>query len=249
MHVELISYTPNPLGVIASAKGLMRGTHTKPDDFSEEEKLEAFADSAKTALLSPFEFVNFVFDFTGVSRAFTHQLVRTRMASYVQESMRFSAKTGEQFEYYTPSDDVVFKGDEIGELWNQSMQSIQQSYENLISAGAKVESARGVLPTNILTSVVMGIDYRNLLQMCDSRLCFQTQGEHREAMLEIKRLFLDNPELLKMGEFLAPVCEHTGYCPWESKYDRPCPKQAIYPFRSEVLHHSKEIKKYLKTVK
>ena len=37
---------------------------------------------------SSWEFLNYTFLITGVSRAFTHQLVRTRTASYAQQAMR-----------------------------------------------------------------------------------------------------------------------------------------------------------------
>jgi len=244
MKVQMISFTHNPLGVIASAKGLMRGIHKYPSDFTDEEKVFEFKDCTKTALLGPFEFANFVFDFVDVTRSFTHQIVRTRTASFVQESMRFSAKVGEQFKYSVPDSvrDIPNQGGTA--LYLGIMENIQRCYENLIDIGIPVENARGVLPTNILTSIIMGIDYRNLVQMCESRLCHQTQKEHREAMLIVKDLVMGVEPL--MGNYLQPSCGHFGFCSWEGSLDRKCPLQEVYPFRSEIVENHKKIKGVLK---
>lgn len=46
----------------------------------------------KSVLEAPLEFVNFHFIISGVTRGFTHQMVRQRTATYTQESTRFAVK-------------------------------------------------------------------------------------------------------------------------------------------------------------
>lgn len=226
MEVRLIDYTRNPLQVMASVKGLIQGKHVIPEKISYEEAKEEFEDSLRSGIYGVFEFVSFSFDLMGVSRAFTHQLVRTRSAAFMQESMRFSAKIGEQFKYLP----INWKDNSS---YDECMVNIHNAYDKLIEEGCPIEEARGVLPTNILTSICFVIDYRNLIHMMEQRMCFQTQGEHREVALEIKKEVSKIEPL--MGEYLQASCFHNGWCSWESKLDRKCKMHSKFPLRSEYL--------------
>jgi thymidylate synthase ThyX len=63
---------------------------------------------------SSWEFVDYIFLITGVSRAFTHELVRTRQASYAQQSMR--AVNMEDFSFIATGKCQDDKG--IADLYN-----------------------------------------------------------------------------------------------------------------------------------
>jgi thymidylate synthase (FAD) len=245
MNIKLVSYTPNPLGTVAWMKGLIFGKHRDPNSFSREEQIDEFVDCTRTALTTPFEAVHFCFDFIDVTRAFTHQLVRTRHASYMQESLRFSAKCGEQFKYLTP--ETIQKNREALVEYRNTMSEIQLAYENLIEMGVPTEDARGVLPTNIQTSIVQVIDYRNLIHMAESRLCFQTQGEHRLALIKMKQLIAEVEPI--MAEYLQPSCFHNGFCDWQGSADRPCVLHKEFAFKSEVVKYHKEIKELIASKK
>ena len=237
MKIELISYTPNPLGVIAFAKNMMRANAKLPREYSRKKLEEEFKDCIKSALLGPFEFVHFVFRDNDVTRAYTHQKVRTRMASYVQESMRFSVRERGEFGYLMGPSVNNFEKEKV---FSDTCKIIGGNYSKLLQLGVSVEDARGILPTNIFTAIATAISYSSLVHMAEQRLCFNTQGEHREAMLEIKRLVTQIEPL--MGEYLKASCEHNGFCSWEGSLDRKCPMQKTYSFRSEVVMYSKEIK-------
>lgn len=237
MNIELITYTPNPLGVIAFAKNMILSKSKNPDEYTREELEKEFIDCTRTALLGPFEFVHFVFKDSDVTRAYTHQKVRTRLAAYMQESMRFSIRDKGEFGYLVgPSINTPEKQ----KIYNDVCNVISNGYSSLINKGANIEDARGLLPTNIFTSIASAVSYSTLIHMAESRLCMQTQGEHREAMLKMKELITKVEPL--MGEYLKPSCGHNGFCSWEGSLDRKCPLQKIYPFKSEVLKYSKEIK-------
>jgi hypothetical protein len=64
---------------------------------TDAERREAW-EAATVSKLSetPLEWIQMSILFENVSRAFTHQLVRTRMATYAQESMRFAVKDNVQ---------------------------------------------------------------------------------------------------------------------------------------------------------
>ncbi|MFL9694685.1 FAD-dependent thymidylate synthase, partial [Aeromonas veronii] len=63
----------------------MRGQD--PATMTEAEKLDHWKYMLDT-IRSPFEFVDFIFQIEGVSKNFTHQLVRTRTGAYQQETSR-----------------------------------------------------------------------------------------------------------------------------------------------------------------
>jgi len=92
-RVYLLSMTPDPLGAIAAATKMYKGEVVRSlSDVTDAERLEYFEQVQKTKLQAPFEFVKFHFMIEGVTRAFTHQMVRQRTAVYAQESLRFAVK-------------------------------------------------------------------------------------------------------------------------------------------------------------
>jgi flavin-dependent thymidylate synthase len=91
--VYLLSMTPDPLGTIAAAcKGYEGKFVHDLSEVTDAEREHYFAEVQKTHLKAPMEFVQFHFLIEGVTRGFTHQMVRQRMATYVQESTRFAVK-------------------------------------------------------------------------------------------------------------------------------------------------------------
>ncbi len=94
--VWLLWCTPDPLGAIAAACKMYKGEVVRDlSTVTDAERLEYFEQVQKTKLKAPFEFVKFHFLIEGVTRAFTHQMVRQRTAVYAQESLRFAVVGGE----------------------------------------------------------------------------------------------------------------------------------------------------------
>jgi flavin-dependent thymidylate synthase len=132
-----------------------------------------------TTIPSSWEFVDLIFCIEGVSRAFTHQLVRTRTASYAQQAMRVVDMT--DFDYHVgPS----ITGTAL-ELYKTEMSQISLTYQNLIMAGAKPEDARGVLPTDILTNICMKINLRNFSDLVKKRMTPRVQDEYAEVLKQM----------------------------------------------------------------
>jgi flavin-dependent thymidylate synthase len=92
-QVELLSCNNDPLGTIAAAAKMYAGESvTSLSQITDAERRHYLADTRKNALAAPLEFVNFHFIISGVTRGFTHQMVRQRTATYTQESTRFAVK-------------------------------------------------------------------------------------------------------------------------------------------------------------
>ncbi len=113
-------------------------------------------------------------------RGVSHEIVRHRLASYSQESSRYcnysKAKFGSELTFIKP---VIFndmnlsipKYQNLYIIWKNAMKEAEKHYITLINAGAKPDLARGVLPTDIKTEIVMTAnlrEWRHFLKMrCD----------------------------------------------------------------------------------
>lgn len=142
------------------------------------EKIEAELEYMANTIPSSWEFINYTFLINGVTRAFTHQLVRTRTGSYAQQTMRVLDVSG--WDYATgPS---IKDNQRLNICYDQGMDEIAQRYERLIENGAKIEDARGILPTNILTNIVAKFDLRAFADTQRKRASSRTQGEYRDVL-------------------------------------------------------------------
>lgn len=94
-EVFLLQCNSDPLGSIAAAAKAYMGEFVGSlSEITDEERRHYLGEVQKTALAMPLESVNFHFRIKGVTRGFTHQMVRQRTAAYSQESTRFAVKTG-----------------------------------------------------------------------------------------------------------------------------------------------------------
>src|SRR4051794_363901 len=89
--VSLLSATPDPLGSVAAGFRMYAGKPTYSlADITDDERRQYWEESLRTHLKAPWEFIDLHFFIEGVTRSFTHQMVRQRTAVYAQESLRFA---------------------------------------------------------------------------------------------------------------------------------------------------------------
>ena len=138
------------------------------------EELEYMANT----IPSSWEFVEYKFLINSVTRGFTHQFVRTRTGSYAQQTMRVLDVNG--WEYGIGP--TVQEDNQRQRAYDKCMENTAQVYAALIADGAKIEDARGVLPTNIHTNIVAKFDLRSLADVARKRASSRTQGEYREVL-------------------------------------------------------------------
>ena len=181
MKVTLVSHTQNARELLVFTKSTRLNVTTGLLDvikLYDEEKLQKELDYMVDTIKSSWEFVDFTFCIEGVSRGFTHQFVRNRLGSYAQQTMRI-LDMGD-FDYITgPS---ISENPRLQSLYDTMMAKINEYYKRLISAGAKIEDARGILPTNISTNIIAKFNLRALSQMMMSRASNRTQDEYRQVL-------------------------------------------------------------------
>lgn len=201
MNVTLIDYTgcgsPDPARHAANVLVFTKQTRLemKPNLFAQ---IEAWADEKIIAELaymantipSSWEFVEYKFLITDVTRAFTHQFVRTRTGSYAQQTMRVLNVDGWTYGYgptTKPLQQIPFSSEDNAQadrsaFYDSTMQMIANAYNDLIEMGAKIEDARGVLPTNIHTNIVAKFSLRCVADLVRKRSSPRTQGEYRDVL-------------------------------------------------------------------
>ncbi len=223
MKVTLIDYTGKGQGEWAAADLLIYtkstrmqmcpGLYEEISKMTEQEKLKELEYMSNT-IKSSWEFCDYTFLIEGVSRAFTHQFVRNRHGSYAQQTMRVLDVSG--FEYVTGPSIVNTPNDE---KYADHMAYINDAYLDLIASGAKIEDARGILPTNIKTNIVAKFNLRTMSEMAEKRSSPRTQGEYRDvlhdmvdAILEVHPwcgVFLRNRKIEAAAKLDLFVADHT----------------------------------------
>jgi len=234
MKVTLISHTPEPEKVIATAAKLCYSSSDigSLKEGLTEEKTESFINMlASIGHESPMEHVSFTFGIEGISRACSHQLVRHRIASYSQKSQRYVNENG--FEYVTPPE--ITECPEAKTEFDRQMKIIAESYEKIAEiltqkhaaamenegmeksealkkARKKAyEDARFVLPNACETKIVVTMNVRSLFNFFRHRCCNRAQWEIRAVADEMLRLCKQTaPNVFKNA---GPSCVASGKCP------------------------------------
>jgi len=136
--------------------------------------------------------VVYMFEIEGCSRVTTHQLVRHRVASYDQESQRFSAATKEGV--VTPPS--IQTNEAASKAFDDALKTVYSVYEKMVAAGVPKEDARYILPSAIKTKLVMTINAKSLMHIVWQRTALQAQWEIREIAKSLYDLAREaTPEL------------------------------------------------------
>lgn len=176
--------------------------HTK------EQKLKLINYVLSSGHYSTVEHVQLTFAIEGVSRALSHQLVRHRHASYSQQSQRYIEFKDGNFDYVTPK--TIERNEKAKALFVSTMGYLASMYANLTELGIPAEDARAVLPNACCTNITMSMNIRELIHICNERLCTCAQDEIRTMVREmVKEVNITLPFL---KDYLVPKCEMLGYC-------------------------------------
>lgn len=139
------------------------------------------------------------------NRAITHELVRHRLASYSQESTRWCNYSGDRFGkeltfilpvwFYKFHDEVT-----VGELvsqfnanfkkrywnWLDILEILEGEYFKDLELGAKPEEARGILPNDLKTEIIMTCNVREWRHVFSQRLFnFHAHPQIRSLMCPV----------------------------------------------------------------
>jgi len=142
---------------------------------------------------SVMEHVNITVEFI-TCRGMTHELVRHRLAAYSQESTRYCNYSGDQFgnEITVIDQRPHIKSSDARLAWMEAMERAECAYLEMIRLGEPPETARGVLPNDLKTDIVMTANLREWRHVFELRTAkkahFNIRGLMRELCEQFKKM-------------------------------------------------------------
>lgn len=123
-----------------------------------------------------------------VNRAVTHELVRHRPCTFLQESQRYCRYSADKFGNEVTFIKPVFFDEQSEEfaVWKQSMEAMEQQYFRLLQT-ATPQAARTVLPNSCKTEIIV---YANLLEwrhILELRTSKAAEPSMREVMIPLRQ--------------------------------------------------------------
>ena len=185
MKVTLIQSTNHPIETISNIASICYDSDPK-------DPLKLVQHLYKNGHHSVFEHIYFTFKIEGISRACSHQLVRHRHCSFTQRSQRYCNER--EFDYVIPRT--------INEPLMRAIMGQVNSYYDVLSNLYPKEDARYILPNACYTDLYMSCNLRELIHLCNERLCSKAQWEIRELVQKMVEPV--DPELKFM---LVPKCK------------------------------------------
>ena len=185
MKVELLFITPDAEKVIEAAG---RTSYLSFDKEGKDTEKAFVRMLVRRRHLSVLEHAYATLRISGVSRAFTHQLVRHRLCSYTQQSQRYVNESN--FNYVMPP--LIEGNPEAHSAFTKFMDEAKRVYLELQRLGIRNEDARFVLPNAVETQIVVTANLREWRHIIELRGTLQAQWEIRKVAIEILRILKEH---------------------------------------------------------
>lgn len=193
MNVRLISVTPDAESIISYCARVSSPKQDNP----EIEKLLKYCISK--GHWSVFEMGNMIIE-VETTRAISAQILRHRSLNFQEFSQRYAKSTGNEI-YSGRRQDLKNRQNSIDDLtiedqtWFMQSQQIlnemsNNMYEEALKKGIAKESARSLLTMNTKTKMYINGSVRSWIHYLQVRTSEETQKEHRDIALAIKKIFV-----------------------------------------------------------
>lgn len=235
MKLQLLAFTPDPERACAVAARLCYRDATVAElsnDLQPEEIETLLAKVIENGHFSVLEHASFTFSAEEISRVSTHQLVRHRIASYSQQSQRYSRI--KQPGFVTPP--AIRSNRETQRVYQDALRFAEKRYQQLLAAGITAEDARYILPQATTSRLIFSMNARELWHFFEIRCCQRAQWEIRTlAFLALDAAKREAPSLFAKA---GPACWH-GFC---MERDYPCFRKGSLFFQQSYKRAIKQLK-------
>ncbi len=220
MRVVLLQGPGDALGICAAAARSC---------YSEHPASELLDQPMPRSHGSVLEHISFTFSVEEISRACSHQLVRHRLASYSQQSMRYvktdkiRSAAGGEFLVVPGTVRALLESGDPGstEALEKYLGALDGLLDVLGQKDIPSEDLRYFMPEGTKTNVVVTMNYRELMHACGLRMCNRAQAEIRGVFGQISAIVREKyPELWAYAP-LVPQCFHQSRCPEPKGCGRP----------------------------
>ena len=175
MEVELLQITPNAEEFIGKCASICYDSST--DSGACVKRAAACVSEGHLATL---RFAHATFRVSGISRACSHQFVRSKHLDFLQRSQRYCNESNVDF--VLPPDD---EWELVYRIHNMECLSL---YQKMIRNGVKKEDARFVLPEATCTELIVTGNLQAWLDFINLRSGKEAQWEIREVAYEINNI-------------------------------------------------------------
>lgn len=123
-----------------------------------------------------------------VNRAVTHELVRHRPCSFLQESQRYCRYSQDKFDNQVTFIKPMFfqEGSEEYELWQEAMEMTERHYLKLLETTTP-QAARTVLPNSCKTEIIVYCNLEEWQHIFSLRTSPAAEPSMREIMIPLQR--------------------------------------------------------------
>ena len=183
MKVVLQHCTNDAINIMAEAARISHNSKSE----SKEDNEELLKKIIKWKHWSVLEHASATFIISDISRTCSHQLVRHRHLSIVQESQRYVTVDDPDFFIIPKSieEKLVTKIPYVN-----CLKSMQETYESLLGAGVPAEDARFLLPNATKTTMTITGNFRTWREFIEKRSVKSAQWEIKELAGLIKSILI-----------------------------------------------------------
>lgn len=180
-RIELLFITPDAEKLIETAGRTSYLSFERQRDGSEKDFIRMLL---RNRHFSVFEHAYATFRISGVSRAFTHQMVRHRLCSFIQQSQRYVDE--KNFRYIEP--DSIRENPDAHNLFIEFMEKAREVYKKLQEMRIRREDARYILPNAVESQIVVSANFRQWRHIIGLRGSPQSQWEIRRVAIEVLKI-------------------------------------------------------------
>ncbi len=181
MKVKLLFITPDAEKLIETAGRTSYLSFNKQEEGTEKAFIRMLIENGHLSVL---EHAYATFRISGVSRAFTHQLVRHRLCSFTQQSQRYVDESN--FNFIEP--DSIRNNSDVHSIFTKFMEEAKKVYSQLQKLGIKNEDARFILPNAVESQIVVTANFREWRHIIKFRGNPEAQWEIRRVAIEILKI-------------------------------------------------------------
>lgn len=190
MNVTLEFITPDAENFIGQMAGICYGRETE-----REANVKRAVQVAQKGHLACLRFSHAVFNIKGISRACSHQLVRSKHLDFLQRSQRYCNE--EEASVVVPPS---LTDEEAGIFWD-TINACRDAYATLRDMGVKKEDARFVLPEATETELNVVGNLQSWMDFIKLRADKHAQWEVRSVAIEVNNILAQHcPNLFKKME-------------------------------------------------
>ena len=180
MKVTLVEYIRDAEKIL-TAGGLATRSHKTLAEYEPTEKeIKMMIKLSKEMKLSSIlDFPYYIFTIKDVSRSFTHQWVRYRMAAHMQQSLRYVKVDPNNYNWFVIPPKILQKDVNVILEYVRTQINSGKSYLKMLESGIPPEDARFLLPIGVKTHISTAMDAEELLHIIYQRTCYDAQWEIR----------------------------------------------------------------------